>query len=67
MWMGTYPVIPSHLLSTGENLQDVINANAEKLVGKTVLDKFGKDLPFLPKVHSQVNFLPLFTKRMAAI
>lgn len=48
--MGTYPVIPSRVLSTGENLQDVINANAEKLVGRRVLDKFGTDLPFLPKV-----------------
>ncbi len=55
--MGTYPVVPSRLLSTGEDLQDVINANAEKLVGKTILDKFGKDLPFLPKVHSPLNFL----------
>ncbi|KAF7511227.1 hypothetical protein GJ744_005124 [Endocarpon pusillum] len=59
MWMGTYPVIPSHVLSTGENLQDVINANAESLMGKRVLDKFGKDLPFLPKVLSIAKALPL--------
>ena len=67
MWMGTYPVIPSHVLSTGENLQDVINANAEKLVGKTVLDKFGKDLPFLPKVYYQLIFYVPFTEHMTAL
>lgn len=50
MWFGTYPTLPSSVLSTGENLQDVLNANKDKLIGKTVLDKFGTDLPFLPKV-----------------
>jgi mannose-6-phosphate isomerase len=50
MWMGTYPKLPSYVLSTGENLQDVLNAHGEKLIGKTVLEKFGADLPFLPKV-----------------
>lgn len=58
MWMGTYPTSPSYVLSTGENLQDVINANAEKLVGKKVLDKFGKDLPFLPKVRPTLYSSP---------
>lgn len=50
--MGTYPTTPSYVLSSGELLQDVLNANKEKLIGKTVLDKFGADLPFLPKVSS---------------
>ena len=50
MWMGTYPTLPSYVLSTGEELQDVLNANKEKLIGKTVLDKFGAGLPSLPKV-----------------
>ncbi len=51
MWMGTYPELPSSVLSSGEDLQRVLNANKEKLIGKPVLDKFGTDLPFLPKVR----------------
>jgi mannose-6-phosphate isomerase len=50
MWMGTYPTTPSYVLSTKEKLQDVLNANKEKPIGKTVLRKFGANLPFLPKV-----------------
>lgn len=59
MWMGTYPELPSYVLKTGENLQDVLNANKEKLIGKKVLDKFGSDLPFLPKILSIQKALPL--------
>lgn len=59
MWMGTYPELPSYVLKTGENLQDVLNANKEKLIGKKVLDKFGADLPFLPKILSIAKALPL--------
>lgn len=57
--MGTYPELPSYVLKTGENLQDVLNANKEQLIGKTVLDKFGADLPFLPKILSIQKALPL--------
>jgi len=59
MWMGTYPELPSYVLETGENLQDVINDNTSQLIGKTVFQKFGKDLPFLPKVLSIAKALPL--------
>ena len=59
MWMGTYPELPSYVLSTGENLQDVLNANKEQLMGSTVLQKFGADLPFLPKILSIAKALPL--------
>lgn len=59
MWMGTYPTTPSYVLSTGELLQDVINSNADTLIGKQVLDKFGTDLPFLPKILSIAKALPL--------
>ncbi|KIW18730.1 mannose-6-phosphate isomerase, class I [Exophiala spinifera] len=59
MWFGTYPDLPSYSLKTGENLQDILNANKEKLIGKTVLDKFGADLPFLPKILSIAKALPL--------
>jgi len=48
--MGTYPTTPSLVLSSGEDLQKHLNANKEKLIGKAILDKFGTDLPFLPKV-----------------
>ena len=59
MWMGTYPELPSYVLKTGENLQDVLNANKDKLIGKKVLEKFGADLPFLPKILSIQKALPL--------
>lgn len=59
MWMGTYPELPSYVLETGENLQDVLNANKEELVGQQVLSKFGADLPFLPKILSIQKALPL--------
>jgi mannose-6-phosphate isomerase len=50
MWFGTYPELPSTILSSGENLQDYLNEHSEALIGKNILNKFGKDLPFLPKV-----------------
>lgn len=59
LWMGTYPVNPSYVLSTGEDLQDVLDANREKLIGQTVLDKFGSKLPMLPKILSMEKALPL--------
>lgn len=60
MWMGTYPELPSYVLETGENLQDVINANKEQLIGSTILERFGhSDLVFLPKVLSIAKALPL--------
>lgn len=58
--MGTYPELPSYVLATGEDLQDVINKHSNELFGETVLKKFGhKDLPFLPKVLSIAKALPL--------
>lgn len=59
MWFGTYPTTPSYVLSSGELLQDVLNANKEALIGKKVLSKFGSDLPFLPKILSIAKALPL--------
>ncbi|TVY73579.1 Mannose-6-phosphate isomerase [Lachnellula suecica] len=50
MWCGTYPTTPSLVLSSGEDLQKHLNANKDKLIGKPILDKFGEDLPFLPKI-----------------
>ncbi|TKA64662.1 hypothetical protein B0A49_10918 [Cryomyces minteri] len=60
MWMGTYPVLPSYVLSTGEDLQDVIDKNPDELIGKGVMNKFGHTkLPYLPKVLSISKALPL--------
>ncbi|ESZ96841.1 hypothetical protein SBOR_2762 [Sclerotinia borealis F-4128] len=59
MWMGTYPTTPSLILSNGQNLQEHLNTNKEKLIGKPILDKFGADLPFLPKILSIAKALPL--------
>ncbi|KAN0113011.1 mannose-6-phosphate isomerase [Hyaloscypha variabilis] len=58
-WMGTYPTTPSLVLATGEDLQKHINANKGKLIGKHILNKFGVDLPFLPKILSIAKALPL--------
>ncbi|KAL9127232.1 MAG: hypothetical protein Q9217_003849 [Psora testacea] len=59
MWMGDYPVLPAKVLSTGEELHSVIDANKETLLGKQCIDKFGGVLPFLPKILSVAKALPL--------
>jgi hypothetical protein len=58
--MGTYPELPSYVLETGEDLQDVLDKHAVDLIGKTVIDKFNHTkLPYLPKVLSIAKALPL--------
>jgi mannose-6-phosphate isomerase len=57
MWMGTYPTTPSLVLGSGEDLQKHLNTNKEKFIGKPILDKFGSDLPFLPKVSTSLQLL----------
>ncbi|KAI8935034.1 hypothetical protein NX059_008698 [Plenodomus lindquistii] len=60
MWMGTYPDLPSYVLETGEDLQDVIDKNPDELIGKNAAQKFGHTkLPYLPKVLSIAKALPL--------
>lgn len=60
MWMGTYPVLPSYVASTGEDLQDVINLYPKNLIGEQTIQKFGHSkLPFLPKVLGIAKALPL--------
>jgi mannose-6-phosphate isomerase len=51
MWMGTYPTNPSKILATGELLADYIKTNPQ-LIGKAALDRFGPEIPFLPKVYT---------------
>ncbi|KAL4885583.1 RmlC-like cupin domain-containing protein [Aspergillus karnatakaensis] len=58
MWMGTYPTVPSRLLCTGETLEHYLKRNPE-LLGKSVTARFGRTLPFLPKVLSFDKALPL--------
>lgn len=59
-WMGTYPELPSYVLETGEDLQDVIDEHPDELIGKAVVDKFNHTkLPYLPKVLSIAKALPL--------
>ncbi|KAJ5675555.1 hypothetical protein N7462_008452 [Penicillium macrosclerotiorum] len=58
MWMGTYPSNPSYLLSTGEPLGDYLKKNPQ-LVGKSVYDRWGPEIPFLPKILSFCKALPL--------
>ena len=60
MWMGTYPVLPSYVADTGEDLQDVIDRHSKELIGDNVINKFGHTkLPYLPKVLSIAKALPL--------
>lgn len=60
MWMGTYPVLPSYVVGTGEDLQDVIDKHPDELLGKDIVKKFGHSkLPYLPKVLSIAKALPL--------
>lgn len=72
MWMGTYPVLPSYVASTGEDLQDVLDRHSKKLIGEKTVSRFGHSkLPYLPKVLSISKALPLqihpnkeFSKKM---
>jgi mannose-6-phosphate isomerase len=58
--MGTYPDLPSYVLETGEDLQDVIDKHPDELIGKNVAQKFNHTkLPYLPKVLSIAKALPL--------
>ncbi|KAH8747320.1 RmlC-like cupin domain-containing protein [Diaporthe sp. PMI_573] len=59
MWMGTYPTTPSYILSSGEDLQQYLNAHQQDLIGEKVLAKYGADLSFLPKILSIAKALPL--------
>lgn len=60
MWFGTYPSLPSYVLSSGKELQKVLDENKE-LIGESVIKKFGHtDLPFLPKVA----YIPVSHKLM---
>ncbi|KAH7117025.1 RmlC-like cupin domain-containing protein [Dendryphion nanum] len=60
MWMGTYPELPSYVLSTGEDLQDVLDKYPGDLIGEGVVQKFNHTkLPYLPKVLSIAKALPL--------
>ena len=65
--MGTYPVLPSYILSSGQNLQEYINQHPE-LIGDRVINKFGhKDLPFLPKILSINKALTLQVHPVKAV
>ncbi|KAF2866091.1 RmlC-like cupin domain-containing protein [Massariosphaeria phaeospora] len=70
MWMGTYPELPSYVLETGEDLQDVLDKYPNELIGQDVISKFNHTkLPYLPKVLSIAKALPLQlhpNKQMAA-
>jgi mannose-6-phosphate isomerase len=51
MWMGTYPSVPSRLASSGELLSDHVKRNPI-LLGETYSEKYGREVPFLPKVRA---------------
>jgi mannose-6-phosphate isomerase len=58
--MGTYPELPSYVLETGEDLQDVLDRNVNELIGENTVRKFNHSkIPYLPKVLSIAKALPL--------
>ncbi|PWY86015.1 mannose-6-phosphate isomerase [Aspergillus heteromorphus CBS 117.55] len=58
MWMGTYPTVPSRVLATDELLSEYLNKHPE-VVGQSALKKWGPEVPFLPKILSFDQALPL--------
>jgi hypothetical protein len=52
MWMGTYPSVPSRIRSTGKLLSEHLKDNPG-LVGPSICDRYGPDIPFLPKVKGK--------------
>ncbi|KGO67567.1 Mannose-6-phosphate isomerase [Penicillium italicum] len=58
MWMGTYPSVPSRVRSTGKLLSEHLKENPD-LVGSSICDRYGPDIPFLPKILSFAKALPL--------
>ncbi|MCB9059059.1 MAG: mannose-6-phosphate isomerase, class I [Calditrichae bacterium] len=61
LWMGAHPKAPSSIeLESGSmNLQEFINANPEKILGKEVAKRFSNKLPFLFKVLSAAEALSI--------
>ena len=58
--MGIYPELPSYVLKIGEDLQGILGAHPQELIGKTVIEKSNHiKLPYLPEVLSIVKALPL--------
>lgn len=51
LWFGDYPDFPARL-QNGQLLADVLEGNAESLLGPYSVKTFGSNLPFLPKVRS---------------
>ncbi|OOF97972.1 hypothetical protein ASPCADRAFT_205238 [Aspergillus carbonarius ITEM 5010] len=58
MWLGTYPTVPSRVLATDELLKDYLQKHPE-VVGQSALEKWGPEVPFLPKILSFTKALPL--------
>ena len=56
--MGTYPSVPSRIRPTGKLLSEHLKDNPE-LVGQSVCDRYGPDIPFLPKVKDKKNLIKM--------
>lgn len=55
MWMGTYPSVPSRIRSTGKLLSEHLKENPD-LIGSSIRDRYGPDIPFLPKVNQELTY-----------
>ena len=50
LWFGAHADDPSHVPDHGKNLDELISADPEALLGGAVVQRFGAQLPFLIKV-----------------
>ena len=66
MWFGDYPDFPARRHGTGEALGDVLARHGETLLGRRVVEEFGGQLPFLPKVGFSLSLshLPTYLRHV---
>ena len=63
LWIGGHPKLSSEVIINNAKIKikDLIETNAEELLGKFIVNKFGKQIPFLLKVLSANNALSIQT------
>ncbi|QUC22240.1 uncharacterized protein UV8b_06481 [Ustilaginoidea virens] len=63
LWFGDYPDYPARVVESGRPLAEVIANDREGLLGSDSVQRFGENMPFLPKdqILSIAKALPLQT------
>lgn len=61
LWMGTHPSAPSQINISGNliGMNEIIKKSPIELLGKTVFERFGSNLPFLFKILSVAQVLSI--------